>query len=69
MLSFELASSRARFSLNNWVGGNGCIAREETEYLDYPRDLISLAPAKDGATASLEAWVEDIFIRFYKGFR
>ncbi|KIW19097.1 hypothetical protein PV08_03389 [Exophiala spinifera] len=68
MLSSRLAGSRARVSLQNWVSSNGCIAREETEYLQYARDLISLAPAKDGAMASLESRVEDIFIRFFKGF-
>ncbi|KAK4161143.1 hypothetical protein QBC43DRAFT_324188 [Cladorrhinum sp. PSN259] len=68
-LGFQPASPRAMFSLKNWVKGNGCLAREETEYLDCTTDLVSLCPAKDMAVTRLEAWVEDVLIRFYKDFR
>ena len=55
-------------SLQNWLSGTGCLAREETAYLEH-RELVSLAPAGDGAMVQLEAWVETQLIRFYSGFR
>lgn len=56
-------------SLQNWLDGNGCLAREETEYLTHQRELVSLAPAGDSALLQLEGWIEDNLIRFYRGFR
>ncbi|KAJ3577751.1 hypothetical protein NPX13_g2818 [Xylaria arbuscula] len=68
MLSFASAQPRDVESLRNWLGGTGCLAREETEYLTSP-ELMSLAPAVDTATTKLEAWIEDKLIRHYHGFR
>jgi hypothetical protein len=69
MLSYGHANPRTRINLKNWLNGNGCLAREETEYLDYPRELIELGAPSDDASTKLEAWVEDCLVRFYKGFR
>jgi len=69
MLSFGSAEGRDVRSLQNWLDGTGCLAREETAYLAHSRELVSLAPAGDNAVLQLEAWVEDKLIRFDRGFR
>ncbi|XTI82344.1 hypothetical protein V2W45_1228407 [Cenococcum geophilum] len=69
MLSFGSAQRRDVKSLQNWLDGTGCLAREETAYLAHHRELASLAPVADSAVIQLEAWVEDKLIRFYRGFR
>ena len=69
LLGFKPAQSRDRTSLQNWVDGTGCLAREETEYLDYPKELIELGSTSDNATTKVEAWVEDNLIWFCKCFR
>jgi hypothetical protein len=69
MLSFGSAEGRDVRSLQNWLDGTGCLAREETAYLTHSRDLVSLAPAGDNAVLQVETWVEDKLIRFYRGFR
>lgn len=67
-LNLGTAQRRDIESLQNWLSGTGCIAREETAYLAH-RELVSLAPAGDGAIMRLEALVENQLIRFYRGFR
>ena len=69
MLSFGPAQRRDVESLQNWLDGTGCLAREETAYLAHRRELVSLAPVADSAVVQLEAWVEDKLIRFCRGFR
>jgi hypothetical protein len=69
VLSFEHAPQRDIRSLQNWVNGNACISREETEYLEHEEDLMTLASLGDSAMRKIESWVEDMFIRFYRGFR
>jgi hypothetical protein len=69
MLSLGVAQERDLESLQNWVDGNGCLAREETEYLTNRRELVSLAPSGDSATLQFESWIEDKLIRFCRGFR
>lgn len=68
MLNLGSAQRRDVESLQNWLNGTGCLAREETTYLAY-RDLASLASAGDSAITQLEAWVEAKLIRYYGGFR
>ncbi|KAI0549270.1 hypothetical protein F4679DRAFT_272939 [Xylaria curta] len=68
VLSFGSAQPRDIESLQNWLDGTGCLAREETEYLSS-RDLMSLAPTVDNATMLLETWIEAKLIHFYRGFR
>jgi len=51
------------------VTGNGCISREETEFLQHANDLVELKLSGDGVATKLEAAVEDLLIRFWKGFR
>lgn len=69
MLSLNPAPRRDVQSLQNWLNGTGCLAREETEYLTHQNELISLASRGDSALLQLEGWIEDNLIRFYRGFR
>ncbi|KAI0868413.1 hypothetical protein GGS24DRAFT_494578 [Hypoxylon argillaceum] len=68
VLSYGSAQLRDVESLQNWLDGTGCLAREETECLSS-RDLMSLAPAADNATMLLNTWIEARLIRLYRGFR
>jgi hypothetical protein len=47
MLGLDNAGVRDTDSLQNWVNGNGSVAREETENLENSRDLARIAPLKD----------------------
>ncbi|ENH68039.1 hypothetical protein FOC1_g10001736 [Fusarium oxysporum f. sp. cubense race 1] len=46
-LTLSDAESRDVQSLRNWVDGNGCLAGNETSYLEHDRDLVSLVPTLD----------------------
>jgi hypothetical protein len=59
ILSFEAAPRRAVSNLQNWVDGNGCIARDETAYLGRGSDLLSVATSDDNIIRWLEALIED----------
>lgn len=69
MHSLDAAKTRDIESLQNWLDGTGCIAREETAYLTHTRELASLAPPKDSALLTFEVWVENQLMRFYGNFR
>ena len=69
MLSLDPAKPRDAQSLQNWLNGAGCLAREESAYLAHGQELVSLVKASDSALLQLEVWVEDKLIRFYDGFR
>lgn len=66
-LNFSPAQQRDIESLQHWLDGNGCLAREETAYLSC-KDLVTLAPARDNALLQFETWVEDRIIRICHGF-
>ena len=68
VLSFEAASHRDVMNLQNWVDGNGCIAREETAYLTRADDLLSVTPPDDSAVPWLESLVEDSHVYFRERF-
>ena len=69
ILSLPSAECRDVKSLQTWLDGNRCLAREETAYLAQDNELFSLAPVTDRGITTLEAWVEDKLIRYYGGFR
>ena len=69
VLRYERANVRDLVSLQNWLRGNACMTRDETAYLTYFDDLMSLSWSKDTAVAQLDAWVEVCLIKFYKNFR
>ncbi|KAK3984183.1 hypothetical protein QBC44DRAFT_337438 [Cladorrhinum sp. PSN332] len=66
VLSLEDASHRDVANLQNWVDGNGCIARQETAYLARAEDLLSIASPDDGATTWLGVLVEGCHVLFHK---
>lgn len=45
-------------SIQNWFAGNGCIAREESAFLEREDDLLNLASSRDYAIARLEPLIE-----------
>jgi hypothetical protein len=55
-------------SLRNWVEGNGCIAREETEYLDCERDLFTTNSYGDSAMNLLLPFVARVTVTIWKFF-
>ncbi|KAI1149626.1 hypothetical protein F4825DRAFT_463951 [Nemania diffusa] len=57
VLSYGSAQPIDAESLQNWLDGTGCLAREET------------TPAADNATMLLNTWIEAKPIRLYRGFR
>ncbi|KAK3386537.1 hypothetical protein B0H63DRAFT_467931 [Podospora didyma] len=65
VLGLEDAPLRDVASLQNWVDGNGCIARRETAYLARAQDLVSVASPDDGATTWLGVLVESCRVLFY----
>lgn len=67
-LALEAAQPRHVQSLQHWIEGTGCLARDETAYL-YEHDLRQLNTKHDVATSLLEQWVEDTLNWCYKGFR
>ena len=69
MLSLSPAEQRDVESLQNWLDGNGCLAKEESAYLTHYGELVSLAPTRDSAILQLETWVETRLIRFWRNFR
>ncbi len=68
MLGYEAAPHRDVVSLQNWVDGNGCIAREETAYLARTEDLLCVGSPDDNAVAWLGALVEECRVYFRERF-
>jgi hypothetical protein len=68
ILNFKAAEPLNILSLQNWVDGNACLAREETAYLARGNELLSVAFSDDSALAQIEAWIEDYLVRFSSGF-
>lgn len=69
MLTYEAANPRDVLSLQNWVKGNPCLARDETAYLTRCKELLSVVDPGDGIVVRLEAWIEEKLVQFYKSPR
>lgn len=69
MMNLNLTQQRDVKGLQNWLDGSGNVARAERSYLLHHRELVSLTPVEDSAKVQLEAWVEDKFIQWWRGFR
>ena len=69
ILGLEAASSRDVVSLQNWVDGNACLARQETDYLAHYEDLFAVASFEDRSVSSMEVWVEDVLTYFHQRLR
>ncbi|KAL2687961.1 hypothetical protein Neosp_005531 [[Neocosmospora] mangrovei] len=57
ILSFDRPLATHVLSLENWLQGNACIAREESRFLDHKEDLLTVAPLEDGVIYWLEMTV------------
>jgi hypothetical protein len=53
-------------SIQNWIEGTGCIARDESAFLEKENDLFNLASPRDYAIANLEPVIETIVMYFCK---
>jgi hypothetical protein len=62
MNSYESPSSRHVLSLQNWLRGNACIARNETAFLER-EDLLALSCAEDRAVSWIGETIHDSFVR------
>jgi hypothetical protein len=56
ILHFNDAPVNIVTSLQRWVGSNGGIARDETEFLDHS-DLITLSTPVDCTLKDIESWI------------
>jgi hypothetical protein len=66
VLAFDSPVSQHVTSLRNWLKGNGCIAREETEFLDRGIDLLTVSSPDDGIVSWLERFVFRSLVFFGK---
>ncbi|KAF2785960.1 hypothetical protein K505DRAFT_400440 [Melanomma pulvis-pyrius CBS 109.77] len=69
IFSFEAARPRAVSNLQNWIKGTGCLARHETNYLNYSDDLFCVASMDDTVMIWLETLVECMFTRVRQYFQ
>jgi hypothetical protein len=63
-LCLETPPSRHALSLQRWIKGNGCIAREESEFLSHSSDLLSLSSPEDDAVLWMERLVSGALVLF-----
>ncbi|KAH7304139.1 hypothetical protein B0I35DRAFT_363654, partial [Stachybotrys elegans] len=68
-LGLPLAKQRDVESLRNWVDNTGCVARDESKYLQHKGDLVSLATTTDNALDQIESWVENKLTDYSRSFR
>ena len=69
VFALQDASVRDIGSIQNWIEGTGCVAREETAFLEREDDLVNLASPRDYAIASLEPVIETIVMYLCKWFK
>ncbi|KAH8811035.1 hypothetical protein F5884DRAFT_672926, partial [Xylogone sp. PMI_703] len=67
ILAYESPDAKYVSSLQRWIRGNSCIARNEAKFLDSGEDLFSLVSTEDGAVSWLERFVCDSLVRIFKG--
>ena len=61
--SLKAARPRDVSNLCNWIEYTGCIARDETEFLDTEKDLMSPIKVEDSALTPFLELIEDIVIQ------
>ena len=67
MLAYDPASKKDVSNLTNWTNNTSSIARDETAYLSYPSDLMTISPSSDESTVSqLIPIIESLICRFFK---
>ena len=64
--TFGLKAARSRdiSNLCNWLEYTGCVARDETGFLTFERDLINPIRAEDSALTPFQELMEDLLITF-----
>ncbi|KAI5918584.1 hypothetical protein F4810DRAFT_565382 [Camillea tinctor] len=67
VFSFESPRPLHVSSIENWLEGNACIARDETKFLGHEGDLLTIAPVEDSVLHSLELFVSSSLAYFKKG--
>ncbi|KAJ3566496.1 hypothetical protein NPX13_g7109 [Xylaria arbuscula] len=69
ILNLAPAKQRSVSSLQHWINGNGCVARDEAAYLGCTKELASVTETDDTVMSWLETLVEDCLIRTRGYFR
>lgn len=60
--SYSKATIRDVRSLRRWVEGTGCLARDETTFLDHQEDLVNIVGPFDHAAVQVEPLVEESLV-------
>ncbi|KAK0633929.1 hypothetical protein B0T14DRAFT_576202 [Immersiella caudata] len=60
VLGFESPESQHDLSLQNWLEGNACIAREESRFLEHSDDLFTFSRSNDRVVSWLERTVSKL---------
>jgi len=68
MLNYEPAEPLNILSLQNWVKTTGCLARDETEYLNAKDDLLCVAAHSDTFLVRLELLLERAIVFGWSSF-
>ena len=67
MLAYDPASKKDVTNLKNWTDNTSSIARDETAYLSYPSDLMTISSASDENTVSrIVLMIESLIGRLYR---
>jgi hypothetical protein len=66
VFALQDAPKRDIGSIQNWIEGTGCIARDESAFLEKENDIVNLASPRDYAIANLEPVIETIVMYFCK---
>jgi hypothetical protein len=66
MLAYERPHAQYVSSLQRWVRGNSCIARNEAKFLEKGDELLTLSHVEDGAVTWLERIVCDSLVTLIK---
>lgn len=64
--AYERPDTKYISSLQRWIRGNSCIARNEAKFLGSGEDLLTLEPSEDGAVSWLERFVCDALVGIFK---
>jgi hypothetical protein len=66
VFAYERPDTKYVSSLQRWIRGNSCIARNEAKFLESGEDLLTLISTEDGAVSWLERYVCDALVGLFK---
>jgi hypothetical protein len=66
VFAYESPDTKYVSSLQRWIRGNSCIARNEAKFLESGEDLLTLASMEDGAVSWFERFVCDALVKIFK---